>query len=167
MLIAYDTVFAAHNIVIIINIASFSFRWASISCISKYCNNTIIQSCPASRRVIDAIAILFYSVLGVSLDVAETIAVCIINLWGCTEILIWNLNPKSEVLPTFLLFSAYKKYSMTTVVSLSLMPCTSFFPALYYSSVVLGSKYLWEHLCSEGSWRHSLRKYRAKKETKF
>ena len=51
--------------------------------------------------------------------------------------LYWNLNLKSEVLPKFLLFSAYKKYSVTTVVSLSLMPCTSFFPALYYSSVQL------------------------------
>ena len=37
---------------------------------------------------VDSIVILFYCALGVSLDAADTIAVCIMNLWGYTEILI-------------------------------------------------------------------------------
>ena len=56
-------------------------------------------------------------------EVAETTHVCIVNLWSYTEIL-----------PRFLLFSAYKKYSVTTVVYLSLIPCKSLFPTIYYSS---------------------------------
>ena len=66
---------------IIISIASFLFRWASISRIVNNCINTIIESCPTSQNI--QIPLLW----GRFYDVAETITVCIINLWGYTEML--------------------------------------------------------------------------------
>ena len=66
---------------VIISIASFLFRWASISRIVNNCINTIIESCPTSQNI--QIPLLW----GRFYDVVETITVCIINLWGYTEML--------------------------------------------------------------------------------
>ena len=66
---------------VIISIASFLFKWASISRIVNNCINTIIESCPTSQNI--QIPLLW----GRFYDVVETITVCIINLWGYTEML--------------------------------------------------------------------------------
>ena len=66
---------------VITSIASFLFRWASISRIVNNCINTIIESCPTSQNI--QIPLLW----GRFYDVVETITVCIINLWGYTEML--------------------------------------------------------------------------------